>query len=113
MASALLEKLRRSREIKVTVGGKNYTARRPTDIEAIELHNSGSSFAAMAQKFVIGWDLLELDIVPGGGPEPAPFDAELWADWVADKPDLWPVLATAILDAFNAHVAKRTSSEKN
>ena len=107
----LLEKLRRSREFKVPVNGHNFTARRPTALEALSL--SESSIADLAVKFVIGWDLRELDVIAGGGPEPAPFDAETWAAWVADKPKLWTPIGQAVLDAFTSHQAAQGAAEKN
>ncbi|MBK7592229.1 MAG: hypothetical protein IPI27_13410, partial [Betaproteobacteria bacterium] len=49
-----------------------FTARRPTDCDAIEL--AGIAPVEFVRRFVIGWDLTELDVIPGGGPEPVAFD---------------------------------------
>jgi len=114
MSRALIEKLRRACEVKVTIDGKNYTVRRPTDAEIVELQRTGgATFAAVAKQFVVGWDLVELDLVPGGGPEPVPFDAELWAEWVADRLEMWAPIANAALDAYFKHRETRDADAKN
>jgi hypothetical protein len=117
--SSLSDKLRRARESNVTINGHTFTIRRPTDVEAIEFHqqhgaNDALYGARISERFVIGWDLSEIDAgVPGGGGERAPFDAAAWREYIAVQPELWPVLAGAILDAYSAHAAKRGSDEKN
>jgi len=111
MSKALIEKIRRARELKVPVNGKNYTIRRPTDAEAVEMPSTRAFDFVCA--FVVGWDLVELDLIPGGGPEAVPFDADLWREWVADHPDLWQPLAMAMKDAYIAHVKERGEDEKN
>ncbi len=117
--STLSEKLRRAREFNVALDGHTYTVRRPTDVEAIEFHqqhgqNDALYSANVAERFTVGWNLSEIDAgVPGGGPDPAPFDALAWREYVSQRPDLWAPLATAILDAYTAHAEKRKSTEKN
>lgn len=110
MSKALLEKLRRSREIQVQADGHTFTVRRPTEKDLSELDGKT---VTMAQKFVVGWDLKEVDVIPGGGPEAVPFDADLWADWVADRSDLWLPLATAMYESYSKHVEARQGTAKN
>lgn len=111
MAQSLIAKLRAARERAVTVDGHRYTVRRPTDAEAMDL--GGISGLALVRRFVTGWDLTELDLIPGGGPEPVPFDPDLWADWVADQPGLWGPLTEAILQAYQDHSRARDDAAKN
>jgi hypothetical protein len=111
MSSALIAKLRKAREFSITAGGHQFTARRPTDAEAIDLREVTP--LEIVRRFVVGWDLKELDVIPGGGPEATPFDAALWAEWIADQPQLWTDLAIPILDAFKRHVDQREVAEKN
>jgi hypothetical protein len=111
MSKLLIEKLRRAREVTVDADGHKFTVRRPTDADAAVL--STSTRLDMLRQFVVGWDLTELQIVPGGGPDPVPFDAALWAEWIADQPELWEPLGSAIENAYVAHAAKRTAAEKN
>lgn len=110
-AEQLIERIRAARQRAVTVGGHAYTIRRPTDAEAIEL--SESDGLTLIRRFVVGWDLAEIDLVPGGGPEPAPFDPALWAEWVADQPDVWAPLAIAIRAAYHDHAKAREDAAKN
>lgn len=111
MSKALVEKLRKSRELIVECGGHKFTARRPTDADAINL--AGINPVDFIRRFVVNWDLIELDVMPGGGPEPVPFDSELWGEWISDHPELWSPLSTAIMDAYTLHAQQREESAKN
>lgn len=108
---SLIDKIRKAREVAVEADGKQFTIRRPTDEEAAQLQEATA--IVYVKKFTMDWELTELDIIPGGGPEKVPFDAALFAEWVADKPTLWIPLGTAILDAYRAHCEKREVAEKN
>jgi hypothetical protein len=111
MSKALIDKLRKSREIVIEAGGHKFTARRPTDAEAVDMQEPTPLL--LVEQFVVGWDLLELDVVPGGGPDPVPFDVDLWKTWIADQPDLWLDLAVPIMDAYKRHVELREDAAKN
>lgn len=114
MSKALIEKLRRARESKVTVDGKSYTIRRPTDIEVWRLKEAGDdSDYTLATRFVVGWELVEMDFDRGGGPDAVPFDAALWTDWLADKPLMWGPIAKAVVDEYTRHAAANKAAEKN
>ena len=109
---SLIEKLKAARQFTETADGHTYTLRRPTDAETISL-TSGSALD-LVKRFVIGWDHTEISLgIPGGNPTPAPFDAELWAEWVADQPQLWPQLSTAIVAAYQRHAEAREQTAKN
>lgn len=108
---SLIDKIRKARETTVTINGKTWTIRRPTDEEAAQFGQSG--LLDMVKRFVIGWELIELEIVPGGGPEKVQFDSALFAEWVADQPEVWEPFGTAILDAYKAHAEKRDAAVKN
>ncbi len=110
--NALTEKLRAARLSKLDLDGQAYTLRRPTDAEATAL--SGTSALDLVGRFVVGWDHTELSLgIPGGTGAAVPFDAELWREWIADKPELWPPLTAAIVSAYVAHAAKREDAAKN
>lgn len=108
---SLIDKIRKSRETQVEAAGRKFTIRRPTDEEALAFGKSG--LLEIVKKFVIGWELNEIDIIPGGDASAVPFDAELFAEWVADQPEVWEPLGTAILEAYKAHADKREASIKN
>lgn len=111
MSKALIEKLRRAREFIVEAGGHKFTVRRPTEADVAGAE--GLKALDYVHKYVVGWDLQELDLVPGGGPEAVPFSAELWSEWVDDQPEIWAPIANALLDAYKAHVAARDENAKN
>jgi hypothetical protein len=111
MSKHLIEKLRKAREFVIEANGHKFTARRPTDCDAIEL--KGIAPVEFVRRFVIGWDFVELDVIPGGGPDSVVFDSDLWAEWVADHPELWEPLAIPIMDAYRRHTEQREASAKN
>lgn len=109
--SALAAKLRRARETEVEAGGHRFTIRRPTDAEALVI-NHQSALDVLAQ-FTVGWNLHEIDLIPGGSPVAVPFDTEDFREWVSDQPSVINVLADAVVQAYLAHVEKRSAAEKN
>ena len=111
MSKALVEKLKKAREFGVTVGGNTFTVRRPTDADVINI--PGANVLDYVHRFVVGWDLTEWQVIPGGGPELVPFDADLWAAWVDDRPDVWEPLGKALLDAYRVHAEEREADRKN
>lgn len=110
---SLADKIRKARETGVEISGQTWTIRRPTDEEAMLLRSDGDGLLAIVKRFVIGWPLSEIDLVPGGTAVKLPFDGEAFAEWVADRPELWEPLGNAILDAYKTHAAKRDASVKN
>lgn len=110
---ALIDKIRKAREIGVEADGRQFTIRRPTDEEAVRISRDNADMLAIVKRFTIGWNLAELDLVPGGGPEKVTFDADLFGEWVADQPSVWEPLAQAIMDAYKAHSDKREAATKN
>jgi hypothetical protein len=113
------DKLRKQREFTKAIGKFKFVCRRPTDAEAIALHRGGlSSFDVedfeIAVRHTIGWfDVVEDDVIGGGGSSVVPFDTETCREWFADRPDFWRPLSTAILESYNLHTEKLTSAEKN
>lgn len=111
---SLIDKIRKARETTVTVGGHTYTVRRPTDMDMAEIAGMGGMpVKALLHRFVIGWDLQEIDLIPGGNPVPVDFDADLMGEWFADRPDDWADLVKTIKDAYSDHVSRRSASVKN
>lgn len=109
---SLAEKIRKSRESKVPVGGFSFTIRRPTDVDMANLAGRGS--VARLFPFIVGWEgVRELDLIPGGDPHPQPFDPEACAEWLADRPDLVGPLVDAILGSYDAHAKALEDARKN
>lgn len=107
---SLLERMRKARERDVDVAGRRFTIRRPSDAEAIAMDSRRP--LDFARAFVVGWDLRELDVVPGGTDAPAPFSPEVWREYVDDHPELWDQIALAILDDYRAHVGVKDDEKK-
>lgn len=110
---SLIDRIRRAREVGVEAGGRKFTIRRPTDEEAVVMSRRGDSLIDIVKRFTCAWDLVELDLIPGGGPEPVPFDSVVWSEWVADHPEIWGPLGEAILEQYRLHAAKRDAAAKN
>lgn len=113
MMISRVDRLLRGREVGVEADGKFFTIRRPTDEEALQFSNENVTMISLVKRFTVGWELAEIDILPGGGPEKVPFDAILFGEWVADQPTIWEPLGTAILSAYQAYRDKRETAAKN
>ena len=111
--SSLIERIRKARQTRVTVDGKTFIVRRPTDKEAYEMSSSKSQQMDLIERFVEGWEgITELDLVPGGGSIPVEFDRDLFVEWVADQPKYWGELTSAITKEYTAHAEKLVEAEK-
>ena len=109
---SLVEKLRKAREQQVTVGGIDFTIRRPTELEMIEIQNLPRGRAILP--YVVGWSkVTEGDLVPGGDPHPLAFDPALRDAWLIDRLELLVPLADAVFDAFKAHQQRLEDAKKN
>ena len=112
--SALAQKLRKNRELTVSVGRWKFIARRPTDVEAIDLHRRGAEFSEIARRFVIGWEgVTRDDLGDRGMTDPAPFDREDWEEWVADRSDFWTPIASGVLAAYEKYRTDLEAAPKN
>lgn len=108
---SLIEKLKKSRETAVEVEGFRFTIRRPTDQEATTLKKA--TYIEIAQRFVVGWaGVKEIDLVPGGNPVETPFDADVWREWCADRPDFWQPISGAVMDAYRLHREAQDDTKK-
>lgn len=109
--SALSDRIRRARESQVEAGGFVFTIIRPTHADRETL--SGIRQVEFVARFTTGWNLKEIDLVPGGSPVDALFDTEALREWVADQPEILEALVKAIVDAFHAYAQKKDTAEKN
>ncbi|HQK89327.1 MAG TPA: hypothetical protein PLU25_17020 [Acidobacteriota bacterium] len=99
-----LARFQKSRESRVEAGGHGFTIRRPTSLDVVRARSTGSVGIDFTLAYVVGWDQVnESDLLPGGDPEPVAFDADLFRAWVAERPDLWGPLSTAVMEAYQRH----------
>ena len=111
--SALLAKMLKAREKRITIGAHTLIVRRPTPLEYEEKLRTGNVARGILD-FVVGWEgVTAADLVPGGDPHPLPFDKAACAEWLSDRPDLFEPIAKAIVDGFSAHIASLEVSLKN
>lgn len=112
--SALSEKMRKAREMRVECGnGKTLTVLRPTPLQWEDIVNSGR-IAQGVIGLVIGWEgFVELDFVPGGDPHPLVFDPEACAEWLSDNPDVFSKVANAVLDGMTKYLEHKKDVVKN
>jgi hypothetical protein len=107
---SLVDQLRKSREKIVKSGEFELTIKRPTDYDAVK-------FAKMEQleiltEFVEGWNVKEIDIVPGGTSEVAPFSKELFREWIKEDLNLWNPLIEQIQAAYLDHKKEKDEALK-
>ena len=110
--SSLSEKIRRSRESVIDSGGFSFTIRRPTDIEMLEV--SRTKRPSDFLRFVVGWSgVKEIDLIPGGDPTPAIFDADACDEWLSDRTDLFTTVVNSIVESYQKHKEGIEVPEKN
>lgn len=116
--------LRAARQKWVEVApGKSVQILRPAEAELAQFLADGaeggrnlSVEVVHVQRFVTDWrGITEADLLGGAlaSDTPAPFDAALWADVVADRTDWRNTVAQALLDAIVAHFDARAAVAKN
>lgn len=110
MSEKLIERMRAARSRDVEVNGRKFTIMRPTDYDMVQL--VGKDAYALLD-FVVGWDMTELDLWPGGTGAKVPFDKQLWREWIADNPSFWEPLISAIRDAYAEHAKTLEGDAKN
>lgn len=109
-----IQRIRKARQGRVTVGKYTFLFKRPTDVDAGRLYRTNATIFDIAREFVIGWEnVLDSDIALNGADEPVKFDGELWQEWLSDNPDFWVPIRDAVMDAYEKHVTKRADAEKN
>ena len=110
--SALIDKMRRAREQRVTAGNHTFVIRRPTELEMLRFQQDRSPEKLMS--FVVGWDgVTEGDILSGGDPHQLPFDQSVLVEWLADRLDLFGPVTSAIISAYELHARTKDEAVKN
>jgi len=110
--SALIEKIRQGRAVRVPVrDGVVIIARRPTDLDMIECR--GRMDARQCMSYVTGWEgVTEIVIAGNGEPHPLQFDAELAKAWIEDDVEILSKLIEALVTAYQEHSEKVESAKK-
>lgn len=115
---SLIEKIRKSRQSGICYGDWIFTVTRPTDMDMLDLQSATRANRVtqgeLLKRFVIDWSgVTETDVIPGGSGVPVAFSADLFAEWIADRPYLWEALTEAIIGGYKAHELALEESAKN
>jgi len=107
-----------AREEAVTAGGRTFTVRRLAEYPLLRIkqQNAGDTNAflvALMRDSVVGWDMREQDLVPGGSDDAAPFDTDVFMTWVEDEPAVLSELAEAVFGVISRHRDKKEAAAKN
>lgn len=98
------ERMAAARQSNLPVGRHNLTITRPSPWDVLTAQAEGLRLdIEWAAGYVVGWDLTEADLVPGGDPEPVAFNASAFRMWIKDEPNLWKPLVDGIKDAYQQH----------
>jgi hypothetical protein len=115
MSQALVDRLRKGREVRVEVGKFTFVIRRPTDLQMLGV--GGLDTEAQARRalgFVIDWaNVVEDDLVGGANMDPVKFDADLWLEWASDHSEFWEPIAKAAYSAYTEHAKREGEAAKN
>lgn len=115
--SALADKMRRARERTVEHAGHRYTVRIPTQGELEDLHErlDGKRLTPrrVALAFVTGWNLKEIDLIEGGRPTDAPFEAAAVREHLNAQPELCNALFAKISEGIAERAKQQEADAKN
>ena len=111
---SLADKVRSAREKWIGAGGYKFQVRRPTEFQLSKLYQEdGTLKPEKLIRFVVGWDVKEVDIHSGGGGTIPPFDPEAFVEWIEDRSAIYTELYNAIVKLIQDHYAKKDKAEKN
>lgn len=114
MAKSLIDRIRAARQTTVESNGKTFIVRRPTLLEIVDMRGKQINQGEVITRFVVGWGgFNEIDLVPGGGPEPVPFEPVLFSEYIADHAEHWEPIVNAVLTSYQDYQAKTEDSLKN
>ena len=113
MKEISLARFNEARRSWVEAGKYRLQIQRPTMLDILKAGRQAELTIEFAARFVMGWDnVTELDLFPGGDPEPAAFGREIFSAWVAGRPDLGGANSAGIAEAYKQH-EERTAERGN
>lgn len=116
MVDSIVDKIRKARQSLVEIGGHKLTITRPTAADIDARPGRDKTTREHLQywcQFVVGWDLTEIDLLPGGAPDPVPFSRDALIEWIADREDDWSPLISSIRDAYLRFQERKEAESKN
>lgn len=116
-AETLIAKMRRAREVQAEALGHRFTLRVPTDGEMQDFSESLAgarlTFRRIVARFTVGWNFVELDLVPGGISQPVEFDGDLFSEWLGDHLEAVEPLFRQLSEAMARRKGTLEDAEKN
>src|SRR3954471_4443459 len=111
--TSLVDKMRARRESWVKAGKFEFKLRRPTRLEIAKTDRDISA-AELFIPHVHDWkNVVEDDLIGGGGTSAMPFERDAWAEFIADHSELWPPLMDAFTNALQEYHKQLEDREKN
>ncbi len=99
-----VERFKAARRSVIELGSHKITITRPTPWDiAMSQENGGRPDITWAAGYVIDWDFQEIDLIPGGDPEPVAFNTAVFCDWIKDFPQHWGTLINGVIGAYQAY----------
>jgi hypothetical protein len=112
-SNSILLKIRKARQTKVTSGKITFICRRPTDLEMVDISVKKQRQLDVIDRFVTGWEgVTELDLFSSGSDKPVEFNQEVFKEWIADNPDYWEPIITAITTSYTKHQQDMEEAKK-
>jgi hypothetical protein len=105
--ASLIERIHAAREQWVDAGGSRWLIRRPTLYEFTRLRQDT---ADLLRATVVGWELRELDLVPGGTDQVAAFDPQAALEYLEDRPEAYTAVLDAIYTAVSAFMQAKDAA---
>jgi hypothetical protein len=118
----LEELMRRSMETDVEVGdGRVIVVRRPTHLEFTDLGPQlldrsvpAIQHGRLVFPYIVGWKKFRpVDLVPGGGPEEAPFELGACSLWLENNLGELSKVIRAVLSSYTSDANEKAEAEKN
>lgn len=111
----IIARMNAARERNVPLTEKlSVTLRRPTDLERLTYAVGGGIPRDKIFTHVVDWKgFTEADLVPSGATDEVPFDAAVWALWIADHPQHWDAVAAALVEMIEARATEPDRAAKN
>lgn len=113
--SKIAARILAAREYPVEAGGWTFTIRRPSAMQTGEwIGLPGRDLTRkILNECVVGWNLLERDVLPGGSDQLVPFDREDFVAWMEDHPDVWEPITSAVMKAVTDWSERTEAGRKN
>lgn len=114
MSQALIEQLKKARQVRVESGDVVFIITRPTDLDLALAARVDLSERSVFSKYVVGWEkVTEKHILGSGDNALIDFDLALFLTWIEDHPEHWLPITTGIKDAYTAHKLRLEETLKN